>query len=446
MEKKLKYIKLIVICILIITIVVLSYMIYNLKSRKHINIVSEKYFNITQANNTDLKNVAINWVEGYINQYTNNELDREMRLKNLNIFNVQVLDTDKNIVRVDFNIEKQKSNSKYFINNNFGSEKENVITCNWVITFTSATLDSSNKIWININRVRPAAYDLEKYNNSQEYINDKEYSDFMNKKKYEDKTKQNTYKIENGKVYVTYDTSKTWKLVNFNFSNIINNNTYKIEEGLFQISKEVTIISFSKGNEYIIAYSNDGANTWNSIKIEEQGSPMYIHFTNRNTGYVVMAGDVAMGQIQTTILKTTNAGASWKKVSEGVNGAVRRGSSFEFLNDNVGFILIPTADNSKSTLYRTEDGYNTFEAVEFPAQKFKEDLDETQEESEIKWNDVYDTPELPKYENNILTVVISQGSDGDYSGGTKASYKSMDLGKTWEFIEEFKPVSQPWEG
>lgn len=28
----------------------------------------------------------------------------------------------------------------------------------------------------------------------------------MNKKKYEDKTKQNTYKIENGKVYVTYDT------------------------------------------------------------------------------------------------------------------------------------------------------------------------------------------------------------------------------------------------
>ena len=46
-----------------------------------------------------------------------------------------------------------------------------------------------------------------------------------------------------------------------------------------------------------------------------------------------------------------------------------------------------------------------------------------------------------------MTLLVSQGADGDYKGGNlMARYESKDLGKTWIYIDQVKPAPDPNEG
>ena len=43
---------------------------------------------------------------------------------------------------------------------------------------------------------------------------------------------------------------------------------------------------------------------------------------------------------------------------------------------------------------------------------------------------------MPYSKDGNLEVLIRQGSDGDYNGGSKALYESKDQGNTWEYVKE----------
>ena len=110
-------------------------------------------------------------------------------------------------------------------------------------------------------------------------------------------------------------------------------------------------------------------------------------------------------------------------------------------DENVGFLVNPVSAGEKAILYKTTDGMKTFSEVQIPAQTLEDTT------LNLNWQDVYDTPEMPYInENNELILVVGQGSDGDYNGGTKAAYKSNDMGDTWTFIEEYIPEPEEWEG
>ena len=53
-------------------------------------------------------------------------------------------------------------------------------------------------------------------------------------------------------------------------------------------------------------------------------------------------------------------------------------------------------------------------------------------EEDLNWSDVYDYYNIPTFENEILSLTVSQGADGDYNGGDTVTYISKDLGNTWE--------------
>lgn len=58
--------------------------------------------------------------------------------------------------------------------------------------------------------------------------------------------------------------------------------------------------------------------------------------------------------------------------------------------------------------------------------------------NELRKNEVYDYYELPSFENGIITVIVSQGSDGNYEGGrTVLEYQSKDMGDSWELASEY---------
>jgi hypothetical protein len=55
--------------------------------------------------------------------------------------------------------------------------------------------------------------------------------------------------------------------------------------------------------------------------------------------------------------------------------------------------------------------------------------------------DIAPSPRL--VENGILTVIVSQGADGDFNGGkTVLEYQSSDIGATWELVREYERQSE----
>lgn len=434
---------LLVLCIIII--VILSIFLFYLKQQSKVVIIPQYNFFVEDVGNATITKVAQEWTKQYMAQYTQKYLNLNKRLKNINITNVQVLDVENNIVQVDFTANKLIKNSKYFFENNISrvENEDGSIECNFVIELVKVNNYEYGNIYYIKRRINSAQYDIELYKTSGQEEQDDKYYTFKNEKDYKDKFRQCTYKIENGEVYVTYDYSKTFKKVNLNFSSVVDISDYELKEGMYQISEDLTVIGAVKSGKQVIAYSTDSGNTFSQLYIDPKfGDIMHLYFLNKDIGYAVTATDYAMGRAFIQIVKTIDGGKTWQLVNS-KGSDYRTNSKFLFLNQNIGFIAEPSADGASATLYRSDDGFNTFKKVIIPVQTLSGSLDN----DTSKWSIIYDTPQIPYLEDNTLFLVVEQGSDGDYRGGnTKAVYKSTNEGFTWKFIEEYEQESMPWEG
>lgn len=116
-----------------------------------------------------------------------------------------------------------------------------------------------------------------------------------------------------------------------------------------------------------------------------------------------------------------------------------------YVDENVGFFCYNYAEGMDGNLYMTKDGGKTFSKVTLPEQE----LDSTAKSStasstvaddELKWNDVYKEALVPTVDDKgIITVYLTQGSDGTYNDGkTAAKYQSSDKGDTWVFVRQLE--------
>lgn len=440
----LKNIKKDVIVLIILLVIIIGYTIYYFVQQSKIVIIDEENYYIETEGETDISILAEKWVKGYTSQYTQQYLKLNMKFKYIIINNVEILDVDNNIVQVDFTAKKMKSNSKYFqdwyeINNNSTSSFQ------WVLTFEIKENESGQKCCYMVKRQMPVQYQLYTYKSSGQEDEDLNYNKNVKKKSY-DKT-QYTYKIENQKLYVSYDAGNNWINVPVTSKELLLNFDTKNElgEGTYQISPEITAIEYNRGN---VIYSNDSGVTWKKITISEiSQNIMYLHFFDANNGIAIGGCDYAMHSYASLILKTSDAGATWVEVGTGPKEWLNSGSTATFINKSIGFILEPSVNADNAILYRTEDGGITFEKSSFPLQNFKTQTSETENSVsnsyQPKWDEVYDTPQLPELSDSVLTIVIGQGSDGNYNGGKiSARYNSHDMGKTWKYVDQFIPESK----
>ena len=102
-----------------------------------------------------------------------------------------------------------------------------------------------------------------------------------------------------------------------------------------------------------------------------------------------------------------------------------------FLNEDLGFSCLSHAAGSCGSLYRTDDGGNSWEIVEYPSVKAQLP-DGTYYNPFVMPEEVYE-------EDGVLYMKVGQGADGDYYddelGFCHGVYRSFDLGTNWEFVQ-----------
>ena len=427
--------------LIVVIIIVCSYIEYISYRQSKMDIKAETTFYI-ETDAQDLSEIATEWVNQYVGQYMQKYVPRSKKVDSIEIKSVEVLDEENQYVQVDFDLKTDKKESAYFLENDWGIYEENrILSCQWVLKFLLREENQVSKYFV-ANRMKPVEYQIQQYKESGQAEEEQQQLQFESKKYYEDKDKQCTYKIENEKIYVTYDNRNTWREVETNGIDFRDSSKkYKLTDNLYTISEEVTAI-MNTDNQII--YSKDKGENWKLKEYNGEGDPMYLQFLNANTGYLVEVVDAALGGERfIEILKTQDGGDTWISVGNGPNdnGSIRDGAQFKMFNENVGFLVNPVSAGEKAILYKTTDGMKTFSEVQIPTQTLKDTT------LDLKWEDVYDTPEMPYInENNQLILVVGQGSDGDYNGGTKAAYQSSDMGDTWTFVEEYIPEPEEWEG
>lgn len=144
--------------------------------------------------------------------------------------------------------------------------------------------------------------------------------------------------------------------------------------------------------------------------VNQSGNPEF--YLTEALGWQLEVVDAAAGSRFYRLNCTEDGGQSWQVLNEDpFLGAIGANAELYFVDEQLGFLLLPNADSRYSRLYRTGDGGVSFELVELNAGD--EDLD---------------APSLPTLEDGRLRLEVGGGTDG--SGDTVVLY-SDDLGVTW---------------
>lgn len=154
-------------------------------------------------------------------------------------------------------------------------------------------------------------------------------------------------------------------------------------------------------------------------------------FLNENLGYQLGVVDAALGSRFYSLFLTNDGGKTWDTLNpDPFLSNLGVSSGITFINESLGFIGLSHSGGSYGELYRTEDGGVSFELVSIPEIEI--------ESANKEFYTPFDYPMMPYREGDSLYLLLGQGTDGDYNGGSKALYESKDNGKTWSYLEEVK--------
>jgi hypothetical protein len=394
-----------------------------------------------EVDKKDLALAGTKWLEAYTAQYRKGYVPRYLRLVEYSTSNIEV--KEEGVIQIDFSIVTKKLDERTSSKWN-GVLEQKSVKCQWVLWFKEEVASNGNYIYTAEKLQRPAGYDLEKYQTSGQKEKDE------NKQKYEAEIpyekKQYTYKIENKTCFVSYDEGSTWKRVPVSIEKLTavgDGRPYlnKLQEGSFVITPKKTAFVYGGTREapLTVIYSEDMGETWKSTEIGttlESARIRFCSFPTETEGYIIAAGDRTMSQEIQIIYKTTDGGASWNKVGTGPRTSLLQSGGF--VEDNLGFMSYPKIQGAETNFYRTEDGGKTFESITIPVVK--------QEYLGMKL-EPFIQPETPYVEGSQMFLLVGQGPQGDFKGGTlMAKFKSTDRGKTWSFVELVEPPAKNEEG
>ncbi len=390
-----------------------------------------------EVNSNDLTVVGSKWLEAFIEQYKGRYVPSSQKIMEYSINHIEA--KEANVVQIDFSIITKKLDERIASKWN-GVLEADKINCQWVLWFEEGKSKEGTFIYTVTKLQRPAGYDLEKYQTSGEKEKDEYKQEYESEVPFE--KQQYTYKIENKICYVSYDSGDTWKEVPVpieTLAEVGDGRAYynKLQENSYIITPEKTAFVYGGTREtpLMIIYSEDMGTTWNTIEIDKTMDSTRMRLCNFPTdkvGYIIAAGQRTMSQEGQIIYKTTNGGDTWGKV--GVGPSTWLLQSGGFIDENLGFMSYPDIEGSETNFYRTEDGGKSFEPIIIPVEK-EEWMGTTLEP--------FVQPETPYIEDGELFLLVGQGSQGDFKGGTiMAKYKSEDKGKTWFFVELVDPPTK----
>ncbi|WP_164914419.1 M56 family metallopeptidase [Aminipila luticellarii] len=208
-----------------------------------------------------------------------------------------------------------------------------------------------------------------------------------------------------------------------------------LEDKAVYISDEVTAVAYSGGagekSPVSVLISRDKGQNWEKYDlpgIKAYDYPYkYIGFSTQKDGWMLLAGDVAMGRQQNRIFQTSDSGKTWTEIgnTNGVYERVVTGAGF--VNENVGFVSFRYDMDTNPVVYRTENKGKTWTkcSLEIPG----------------SFRDItsYATALAPVFKGakGVLPVTFR---NNDWKGDpvdVTVRYETSDYGKTWKFNEKY---------
>lgn len=239
----------------------------------------------------------------------------------------------------------------------------------------------------------------------------------------------NSYYLENGKFIISFGIKKS-AVVPLT-PDTDNQGAYFADKAVY-ISDEVTAVAYGGGSgKASVLISNDQGQTWNTYQVPGSKGDYYfskfIGFTSKNDGWLLLAGDVAMGHQENIIFETSDGGKTWTEIGNTNKVHPRVVTGAGFADKNTGFVSFRYNTDPNPVVYRTEDKGKTWTkcALAIPGS--------------FKSIATYATALSPVFSgpNGVLPVTFRNNNlEGD-PVDVKVQYETSDCGKTWTFNEKY---------
>ncbi|GAB2562369.1 WD40/YVTN/BNR-like repeat-containing protein [Gracilibacillus alcaliphilus] len=245
-----------------------------------------------------------------------------------------------------------------------------------------------------------------------------------------------SYSLQGDTLTVTFNKGKDWITVPVEkellFTGEYSGNQQQLIEQSYLLSEERAAFLYAEQSDtgpqnILLISTTDQGKSWEKSLVVEQFPPLRfrkVDFVDDSFGYVILSGDRTMSQEYSSIFLSYDGGETWEEVNRpDVTRLVADGG---FVDEQTGFVSFGILNPEEPSLYRTQDGGQNWQEAVF--------------EMPDQYLPVFVQAEMPVKEDDHLTVLVNQGSSGDYDGGlVKGKFISEDQGETWQFVEEVEP-------
>lgn len=219
------------------------------------------------------------------------------------------------------------------------------------------------------------------------------------------------YEVYNGVIYYSYDGENTLTAPSYIRGD-------KLCDNGSQVNRNMTYFTVREENGARIYYISEDSDEWKDTFIQlsgffEIGS---MGFIDENNIYMLAFIDFAMTDAFGSIKYTSDGGKTWSDRFYGIgeNDYIhfKIDSKCLFTDKDTAFLTMPSGNGDKSELYISTDGGRTFSLLTFSSAGD------------------YDFYNIPTFNDGVLTVENTMGSDADNTSLSKI-FVSEDNGKTW---------------
>jgi photosystem II stability/assembly factor-like uncharacterized protein len=185
-----------------------------------------------------------------------------------------------------------------------------------------------------------------------------------------------TYK----ELYMTQDGGRTWKQQKINLPSSLSDGELDIttpHEFFSNDSKDdILIVTFNPNNHEtkyfatIFYITHDGGLTWQDMKIIK-GLNVTADFVNSNEWWYWGSqppNSFSTAPVLGKFYNSTNGGSTWQVINpdKALNKLLEKGQNIievDFIDNKTGWVLVSSESNSLNTLFKTNDGGNTWEQI-----------------------------------------------------------------------------------